>query len=126
MQVGAIAASAGAAFSGQQSYNGELGPLTDAKRLEQLLLGVFNGKRDGVNGGDWQSPPLGCEWLSSKVLRITPRIKIKSIRADAYSYRRASTGSSLEARKAGTKPLATPTRSSTALERITVIMEIRR
>jgi hypothetical protein len=43
-----------------------------------------------------------------------------------YSYRRASTGSSFDARIAGTKPLITPTTSKTAVERITVIIEMRR
>ena len=33
-----------------------------------------------------------------------------------YSYRRASTGSSFDARSAGTRPLITPTTSSTAVE----------
>jgi len=43
-----------------------------------------------------------------------------------YSYRRASTGSSFDARMAGTRPLITPTISNTAVERMTVMMEIRR
>src|SRR5689334_12232971 len=41
--------------------------------------------------------------------------------ASLYSYRNASTGSSLEARNAGTSPLNTPTMSSTIVETVTVI-----
>lgn len=48
------------------------------------------------------------------------------LRTQSYSYRRASTGSSLDARMAGTRPLITPTTSKTALERMTVITEMRR
>src|SRR5712692_2385532 len=43
-----------------------------------------------------------------------------------YSYLSASTGSSFEARSAGTNPLITPTTSSTAVESSTVASEIRR
>jgi hypothetical protein len=43
-----------------------------------------------------------------------------------YSYLSASTGSSFEARNAGTRPLTTPTASSTNVESITVASEIRR
>ncbi len=43
-----------------------------------------------------------------------------------HSYRSASTGSSFEARTAGTIPLITPTTSNTIPERNTVISEIRR
>jgi hypothetical protein len=43
-----------------------------------------------------------------------------------YSYRSASTGSSFEARIAGTSPLITPTTSNTIPDKNTVIKEIRR
>src|ERR1700730_9155325 len=41
-----------------------------------------------------------------------------------HSYRSASTGSSFEARSAGTKPLTTPTASNTRVESMTVASEI--
>jgi hypothetical protein len=43
-----------------------------------------------------------------------------------YSYRSASTGSSFDARSAGTSPLITPTTNNTAVESSTVNSEIRR
>ena len=42
----------------------------------------------------------------------------------AHSYRNASTGSSFDARSAGTRPLATPTASSASVESMTVANEI--
>ena len=41
-----------------------------------------------------------------------------------HSYLSASTGSSFEARSAGTSPLATPTASKTRVDSMTVAMEI--
>ena len=43
-----------------------------------------------------------------------------------HSYRSASTGSSFDARIAGTSPLITPTTSNTTVESTIVIMEMRR
>ena len=51
LEVGAVE-SVGAEFSGEQPDEGELGPLCNAERLEQLLLGVFQGGRDGIHGGN--------------------------------------------------------------------------
>src|ERR1700730_17759876 len=49
---------------------------------------------------------------------------IYNLQSAFYSYRSASTGSSLEARSAGTSPLATPTASNTREESMTVAREI--
>ena len=58
---------------------------------------------------------------------LTPRSRrSKSFDFEPYSYRSASTGSSFDARIAGTIPLITPTTSNTMPERNTVINEIRR
>jgi hypothetical protein len=87
---------------------------------------------------------LELRTVSSKVLRIAPPIKqlqrqdsdvcyVKTCRRVparsasqriTYSYLNASTGSSFEARIAGTSPLITPTISKTTVESITVIIEI--
>src|ERR1035441_3573543 len=65
-----------AEFSGQQPDERELGPLRNAKRPEQLLLGVFYGWRERVHSRNGQRPPRLVREFSSKVLRIEPRIKL--------------------------------------------------
>src|SRR5450631_1003511 len=64
-----------AEFPGEQPDERELGPLRNAKRPEQLLLGVFYGWRDRVHSGNGQRTPR-ARGFSSKVLRIEPRIKL--------------------------------------------------
>jgi len=56
VKVGAIA-SVGAKFARQQPNERQPRPLTDAKRLEQLPLGMFQGGRDRVHGSKWQLAP---------------------------------------------------------------------
>lgn len=50
-------ASAGSQFSGQQPDKSQLCPLTNAEGLEQLLLGMLDGQRDRVHGGNRQRAP---------------------------------------------------------------------
>jgi hypothetical protein len=49
-EVRCITSAAGAEFAGQQAHDGEPYPLTDAKRLQELPLGVLDGRRDRVYG----------------------------------------------------------------------------
>ena len=80
-EVGTIESSAGTEFSRQQTDEGELGPLPEAKRLKELLFRVLERERNGVYGGNWQGAPLVKKLLSSKVLRTAA--EIKSIRRKA-------------------------------------------
>jgi hypothetical protein len=57
-EAGTIESSAGAEFSGQESDEGELGPLPEAERLKELLLRVLESERNRVYGGNWQGAPL--------------------------------------------------------------------
>jgi hypothetical protein len=43
-----------------------------------LLLGVLNGGRDGVDGGDWQSAPRAAKDLAEQVTAIAVRDQINS------------------------------------------------
>ena len=81
VEVGTVA-SAGAKFSRQQPNKSKLCPLTDPEGLEQLLVGVFYGKRDRVYCGNWQHTPQAANRFSSNVLRIEP--EIKSIRTGEF------------------------------------------
>jgi hypothetical protein len=56
IEVGAVAP-AGPQFSRQQPDKSQLRPLANAKRLEQLLLGMLDGQRDRVHGRNWQRAP---------------------------------------------------------------------
>lgn len=63
-----VEASSGAHFTGEQSDNGQAHPLTEAKGLDELPLGVLERESDRIYRGDrHRAPqPLG---LISKVLR---------------------------------------------------------
>jgi hypothetical protein len=74
VEVGAVTC-IGTEFSRQQPDESQLRPLRNPEALEQLLLGVFQGERDGIRGGSGQRAPRGLNGFSSKVLRIQPRIK---------------------------------------------------
>src|SRR5258708_33054983 len=76
---GAVAPAAGSEFACQQSHNGKPVPLSKAKRLHQLFLGMPKSQRNRIHGRNRQGPPRR-ELLTSKVLRIDARIK--SILAD--------------------------------------------
>lgn len=65
-EIAAVESSAGAEFAGQQSHEREPGPLAEAKRPEQLFLRVFNGQRDGVDGGDRQRAPRSTNDLAER------------------------------------------------------------
>lgn len=104
VEVGAVA-SVGTEFSCQQPDESKLGPLTNPEGPEQLLLGVVDGKRDGVRGGDWQRVPRGARGFRSKVLRIA---------AGSKSNRRES-WISLE--EGGTLPKASDTTLERAINR---------
>jgi hypothetical protein len=52
-------ASAGTQFPGQQSHEGKPRPLAEAKRLQQLPLGMLKGGRNRVHGGEWQARTSG-------------------------------------------------------------------
>lgn len=65
-EIAAIESAAGAKFAGQQSHEREPGPLAEAKGLEQLLLRVLDGKRDGVDGGDRQRAPQSAKDLAER------------------------------------------------------------
>ena len=65
-EIAAVESSAGAKFAGQQSHEREPGPLAEAKGLEELLLSVFNGQRDGVDGGDRQRAPRSVNDLAER------------------------------------------------------------
>lgn len=69
-----------------------------------------------------------CEMPGAATSRSSPRHPAWEANGtfSAHSYRSASTGSSFEARNAGTIPLSTPTNKSTMLDNITVSIEIRR
>jgi len=80
------------------------------------------------NGRTWDAEP-GMQNLEfrSKIaeIRIAPISHSDfSVLTSHYSYRNASTGSSLEAFMAGTMPLITPTITSTIVESTTVISDI--
>src|SRR5579862_5580346 len=47
--------STGAHFSRQHAHNGQSSPLPEAKRLQQLPLGMLEGKIDGVYVIHWQA-----------------------------------------------------------------------
>jgi hypothetical protein len=55
-EVGSVE-SAGTELSRKQSYKRQLCPLTNAERIEQLLLRVLNRGRDRVYGGNSQGSP---------------------------------------------------------------------
>lgn len=57
VEVRAVTAAARAELAGEQADYREPRPLAKAERLEQLPFGVFDGKRDGVDGGNRQSAP---------------------------------------------------------------------
>src|ERR1039458_10646467 len=78
-----------AEFPGQQPDERELGPLRNAKRPEQLLLGVFYGWRDRVHSGNGQRTPR-ASGFSSKLLRIGPRIKLIRMRQTDVRLPRAT------------------------------------
>jgi hypothetical protein len=61
-----IASSAGTNFPSQQANSRQLYPLTKAKRLEELLLGVLKGKRNSVHGGDWQGAPRAANGSAAR------------------------------------------------------------
>ena len=65
-EIAATESSARAEFARQQSHKGEPGPLAEAKRLEQLLLRVFDGQRDGVDGGNRQRAPRSANDLAER------------------------------------------------------------
>jgi hypothetical protein len=50
-----VASSTGAELTGEQSNKREPRPLRDAKGLEQLLLGVFEGGRNRIHGRNRQA-----------------------------------------------------------------------
>ena len=47
-----VASSTGAEFTGEQPNKRKSRPLTEAEGLKQLLLGVFEGGRNRIDGGD--------------------------------------------------------------------------
>jgi len=71
-------ASARAEFAGEQADEGETHPLAEAKGLQKLPLGMFEGGRDRVNGGKWQGSPQAYRRPSRKVLRMQGMEQIKS------------------------------------------------
>jgi len=71
---GGVEAAAGAHLTRQEPNQRQAAPLPEAKGLNQLPLGVLEGKRDGIDRGDGQDAPRRKR-LSSKVLRMVVQIK---------------------------------------------------
>jgi len=127
MEVATVASSRGE-FAGEKPYQGKLGPLRHAKRLQKLLFSVLKSWTNGINRGDRQATPRGVlgDWEQGTAYQGSRSNEIFWLVALTYSYRKASTGSSFEARSAGTRPLITPTINNTIVDSVTVISEMRR
>src|SRR5580704_18951463 len=134
-------------LAGRHRQQGDSRPLPKAEWLQQLLLSVFKRWTDDINRGSRQNElPAGLQpprlQSTAKSLRGSTELRPYSDRVphqatrvstqrctssasiSRYSYRNASTGSSLDARSAGTIPLTTPTSNNTPVESRTVINEI--
>src|SRR5258705_9953264 len=137
----AVAAAPRAHLAGGQCEYGQPGPLSEAKGLEQLFAGVFERGTDDIDRRFGQGklraeclaaePARYCEGTIGSTGLFTAGahhtgldVGSGSKRKCSHSYRNASTGSSFEARSAGTIPLATPTSNRTPVESRTVITEI--
>ena len=96
------------------------GPLTGSERFNELFFCVLKRGADRIHSGKWQARTSNPD-----VQQGTAKAgRGQSDSVLFHSYRNASTGSSLDARSAGTSPLITPTTSRTIVESITVIIDI--
>lgn len=86
--------------------------------------GTKNRAADQINSQVHRSENAEVKPSSRSRMCLVPHSYFSPTSDLPHSYRNASTGSSFEARMAGTKPLITPTMSNTAVERKTVIKEI--
>src|SRR5258706_4448484 len=87
--VGRVASADGTEFPCEQSHQGKPNPLTKAKGLRKLPLGVLKGGSNRVYGGKGQSAPRAAEMTSqNKVLRMPPGIKL--IRKEEKGRRKKS------------------------------------
>jgi len=78
----------------------------------KLVSAAIGWCQDELRTGGHGGPPLPCK-KRDEVGLVPYSTTAQPAR---YSYRSASEGSSREARMAGTRPLSTPTRTSTPLE----------
>ena len=117
-----IAPAARSQFPGHQPDQRKPAPLSQIEWTEKLLLRVLERRSNGIHRGKRH----GCTSRNkdSVAMKVPPEaIRVNGNRR-GYSYRNASTGSSFEARSAGTRPLMTPTKSRTSEEIVRVMTEM--
>src|SRR4029077_20130812 len=74
-----------AEFSGEQAYDRQPNPLSEAEGLKELLLGMTEGKRNGIYRRDCHGSPRD-EPFTSKVLRTAARSKSNTMLADCKHW----------------------------------------
>jgi hypothetical protein len=75
IEIAEVAIESAAQFPGQQSDYSQLRPLPKPKRLKQLLLGMKQGGRNCIHGGNSHVLTSHRIAFPEKVQRFVPRIK---------------------------------------------------
>lgn len=123
-----VATAARAHFAGKQPYERQTRPLTEAERAKELVFRVFKRRIKCVHTRERHRNTSRWRVRSTQeAVKKNESWKTAGLNDSLnryHSYLSASTGSSFDARKAGTRPLMTPTTSNTKVETISVIEEI--